>query len=231
LPDKLFPGTPVGFPWATYHTNLVTVPQSRGAIENFNSGEPLDQLMYDWGCAFETGMSLSVSPWQAALQVNPATGLFLYGPDWHARLNGWALDIQSAAHEESSACDEGFLFWRRGIALTPREALGQWSSDTNIESSSPVFTLGSMDDMRKGRPVYKTEEKKPPFYRWQEYGGHLGHLRFNFATTPTGLPLFTEKIDAAGAWTVSSAKRITLAKTILAGCRNNRRPDRVSDEL
>jgi hypothetical protein len=204
-------------------------------------GRPMDGLNGEYVRMSETGIGLLIDSFQTYLRVNEACGLWLNYFDSHAKLSALSLHIMSYCEHIFQQNDEGELFALKGYATYPWEAAGMYSFGTEGSKTNPEEQV----QLDKEFPFASEDLKdfaQVPVYRMTDYTGYLGQ-GFNrtiikpakqsgprlMTDTDKDTGLFQQLMALDGAYSVKSAKQITIAKYPLIP--NPRRVRQVEDAL
>lgn len=225
--DYTSQGSNVGLHKDGYHQAYMTSTGDEGGATNLNAHRPIDQLVYDTGFNFITGVGLFADPNMAYMRASEFCGLFLFADDEHTRLVGRSLDIWSEAGTFSQYNDDGELHTVREEFMYQHEMLGAFSDDSEkTQDTDPA-------DVVYKKPLGPLEPLLPdqkPFARYREYGGYLGrgHIRElhippqgasggvnSYSSSDLPICVFREHIDAGGGISVQSAREIVLSKRLI----------------
>ena len=188
------------------------------------SGRPMDGTSGEFVRQSETGIGILIDSFQAYLRVNEVCGLWLNYFDNYAKLAALSLNLMSYCENNLQTYDEGENFAIRGHCTFPWEATGMYGSAEKFSVNHPKrkvqldrdfpFAEEDVDDFAQ-----------TPVYRLTDYTGYLGQGWNRTLMKPAGTSgkrlmtdtdddtgLFNEFLALDGAYSVRSAKSITLAK-------------------
>tara|TARA_B100000745_G_scaffold299007_1_gene248844 strand:- start:14455 stop:17208 length:2754 start_codon:yes stop_codon:yes gene_type:complete len=208
----------------------LTKLKNNGGINHFGAGRPLDGNAFEHSIVTETGVSLLIDSYQAALSINESCGIFLNWWDSHTRISGQQLDIQSYADHIMQRYDEGENLYVRGGITYPWEATGYYKHGEDFTKENKASDYQTKKDKPFG--FYDLKEGEfdlAPIYRYMEYGGYLGQgytrmlmkpakedgkRQFSKSDDPD-YGLWQESIALDGSYTMRSAKSVYIGKYIL----------------
>ena len=113
------------------YQQLTSLLEDNGNINNYGAGRPLDGTAFEHAITTETGVSLLIDSFQAALSISEGAGLFLNWFDNYTKLTGFQLDIESYADHIRQRYDEGENVCFRGNITYTWESIGTY--DKNLE--------------------------------------------------------------------------------------------------
>ena len=210
-----------------------TVGSAKNSIQNYGCGRPLDSTSMDVSFTAETGVTFLLDPYQIAVSINEACGLFLNWFDNYAKLTGFQLDIESYVEHIRQRYDEGENVYFRGGMIYPWESVGCYEENKDFTKGfrpTPHECQGNKETPYAGRDI---EENKhiTPIYRTMEYGGYLGQgfSRFLMKPDPTNggdgfrkyfsgevdYGLWQESVALDGSYSLRSAKSVFISKYVL----------------
>lgn len=226
-PCEITQGGQSGLKREKCHKHPLQALYDGGGVVDFNGNQAIDATSLDWGRFSETGIGIFVDSFQTFMRVNEACGLFLNWFDSHTRLSGINMDIVSSCHEICVREDEGEARFLEGCATYHYEALGLYSSGTDIAEELDLTDV----QYKKARGFIdqaEGDEGLQPIYRYQEHGGYLGQGRHRMVMAPkkegskqkyedetNHYGLWEEIVGLDGSYTVRSAKSLYFAKRVL----------------
>ncbi len=223
------------------HSALLTLPNGGGII-NWSTNRPADACAGDTGTMGATGVGIFQDDWMAFLRADENCGVWAFYIDAMLRLASLNLQIQSAGMNLESLQDYGEACIEQGTTPYPWEALGVFKYGTKIYQALTA-QRAQLDEPHYSalEPIYDDQQ---PFHRLQRYAGYLGQAFQEYLLAPPTIDLggdsgsgsgsgsgagkvnrfrdttvfpglYAQCLALTGAWSVRSAKRITLAKTII----------------
>lgn len=207
-------------------TNLL---EDNGNINNFGCGRPLDSVSFEHAVTTETGISLLIDSFQAALSVSEGCGVFLNWWDNYTKLTGFQLDIESYVDHIRQRYDEGENVYIRGNITYPWEATGAYAKDTGFTTENSPQDYQTDKKKPYGKiDIPPGEEDLAPIYRYMEYGGYLGQGYTRMLMKPAkdggkrkysdeepDYGLWQESVALDGSYTLRSAKSVYIGKYAL----------------
>jgi hypothetical protein len=201
------------FPWTT---------ATRG-IGDWSSGNPFDSTTAgEWCMMSKTGMRVFVDDYMAAIGTGEACGLTAFLFDNLCRLSGINLQIRSQPFEWEALDDESELYEVLGRAIYPWEALGAPRQGGTV--SKKFEAQATEIEQPWYGAIEPAEDNQMPVRRRVEYGGYLGQGGKRIVQVPSageiwtygGSPgvtsVFEENVALTGAYSMRSAKSITISK-------------------
>ena len=186
--------------------------------------------MFEHAITTETGISLLMDSFQAALSISEGCGLFLNWFDNYAKLTGFQLDLESYSDHIKQRYDEGENVYIRGNIVYPWEAVGSYTHGNDFSTKNEPKEYQT--DKKKPYGFYdlpEGEEDLAPIYRYMEYGGYLGQgytrmlmkpakedgkRRYSESDDPD-YGLWHESVALDGSYTMRSAKSVYIGKYAL----------------
>ena len=212
------------------YQQLPSLLKDNGLINHFGAGRPLDGNVFEHAITTETGISLLMDSFQAALSISEGCGLFLNWFDNYAKLTGFQLDLESYSDHIKQRYDEGENVYIRGNIVYPWEAVGSYTHGNDFSTKNEPKEYQT--DKKKPYGFYdlpEGEEDLAPIYRYMEYGGYLGQgytrmlmkpakedgkRRYSESDDPD-YGLWHESVALDGSYTMRSAKSVYIGKYAL----------------
>lgn len=204
------------------HTQPFTTAM-KGGLRNWSAMRPFDGTTAgEWGAITETGLRVFLDSHQAQVAADEATGLFVFYLDQMVRLCGHNLEEFSSGHVREILDDENELTILEGFAVYPYEQLGAFTKDAN------PFRTHTAEEVQLAPGHYAALEPQDdhqfPFHRDLHVHGYLGQGGKRLVLAPPEAQqnrygeyvelqaVLDEQVALTGAYTLSSAYGITLAK-------------------
>ena len=193
---------------------------------NFNGGSPVDSYPGDTTILNVLGGGLIVGPLQTSLVSGMDCALELHYIDSLVRLSSFNFEHSTAGSETLMFADVGDYTEVKRLNPYVVESLGgstQYGDLPKVDATN----RSESDDGTVVTGKYKPElESQIGWWRFTEFEGYLANLKLSFVTAPIEpktrssedvdaqdeAGLFREHVDVTGAYTVVSAKSISLIK-------------------
>jgi hypothetical protein len=197
-------------------------------FNNFNDRRPIDAYPGDTTILNTLGCGLFVGALQTSLISGADCSVELHYVDALLRINSYNFEQNTAGSEVLSYCDAGDYTEIKRINPYVVESLGASGEYSPVPKTKATVKSKSQDRGEiTGR--YKPElETQLGWFRYSEFSGYLANLKLNFVTAPIvkkvrdsedieqdEAGLFREHVDSSGAYSVVSAKSISLIKDCL----------------
>jgi hypothetical protein len=195
-------------------------------VNNFNAGRPVDAYPGDTTLLNTLGCGLFIGSAHATLTSGLDCSLECHYFDSLVRLNSFNFEHSTSGSETSMFSDAGDYTEIKRLNPYVVESLG------GTEQYGTVPKASAKDRVESGSPSDVTGTYKPEdpdqtgWWRWLDVQGYLANLKLSFAVVPgldstrkatnsqeqdeTGV--FRQHVDSTGAYTVVSAKSISLIK-------------------
>ena len=206
------------------NTGILTDPSQAtsfqyGGISDFSGRTPMNSQEVGEFCRIaETGVQIFLDSMHTSMQVDEATGLWLFYWDQLCRLAGVNFQRWTGGSELESYDDEGEHMWYEGVATFPWEQQGQLNGPANVVDVGDPSRM--FNDPTKGlwEPI---DPALQGFHRLQTYKGYLGQGEKRILTAPPNngstlkytdsavqmRGLFSENLTIGGHWAVESASK------------------------
>lgn len=195
-------------------------------FNNFNGGKPIDAYPGDTTLLNSLGCGLFIGALHASLISGMDCSLECHYLDSLVRVNSFNFEHNTAGSETQMFADVGDYTEVKRLNSYVVESLGGVEQYGDLPKSSAV-DRGSYPDPTAVTGTYKPQDPAQiGWWRWTELSGYLANLKLNFATVPNlssvrkstdtdtqdEVGVFREHVDSTGAYTVVSAKSISLVK-------------------
>jgi len=220
---EMVPSSPVGS-----YRDKISAKCLMAPITNFNGGKPIDTYPGDTTMLSRFGCGLFISSLQASLRASAECSVECHYVDSLLRLSGYNFEQLTAGAEVQAFNDVGDYTEVKRLNAYSAESLGgtaQYDPIAKTEAKARSKNPGPEEIVGKYKPE---EEGQIGWWRSTSFDGYLGNVSLRYVTVP-GLEqtrtsgtdeaktqdeygVFREHIDSTGAYSVVSAKSISLIK-------------------
>jgi len=218
---ELIASSPVG----SFKDNISSSGLINCYFNNFNDSRPVDAYPGDTTILNNLGCGLFVGALQASLISGMDCSVELHYIDALLRINSYNFEQNTAGSETLAYCDAGDYTEIKRLNPYVVESLGASGEYSPIPKVEAQIRSKSQDRTEL-TGNYKPElETQLGWFRYSEFSGYLANLKLNFVTAPIvkkvrdskdteqdEAGLFREHVDSSGAYSVVSAKSISLIK-------------------
>ena len=224
LPDCVVPAGHAGFYVDKVHQLLLDEPASGSGMLDLSSGRPVDGVPGDWGILNEIGVGFYAGKLMAAMRSSEFCKFETYYEDQLARIAAYNFQMFTSGSELEALNDEGE--WTSISGFNPYA----WEA-TGVREPSEFPFIEPSGDAKTPRDeefgLEPTESRQTGYWRFRTFDGYLGDIRRNYVIAPKedGIRVYgassnpyagllEERYGFDGSYTLKSAKRISLQKTV-----------------
>lgn len=223
--QELIPASPVGA-----SIDKVSAEALNSYETNFNSGRPIDVYPTDTTLLSHFGAGLFVGALQATLRASTECAVECHYVDSLVRLTSYNFEQFSAGADTQFVADYGdYTEIRRGNPYVIESVGG--TTQYGAFPKKDGTPRGESANANPSTGKYALEqENQTGWWRWLDFSGYLGNVKLSFVIVPKlqstrqnaeddsqqdENAVFREHIDSTGAYSVTSAKSISLIKDCL----------------
>jgi hypothetical protein len=230
--DNVFMGSPELIPTSPVGSGVDKIAKTalNSSVHNFNAGRPIDTYPTDMSFLSYFGAGLFVGSLQATLRASSECAVECHYVDSLLRLTSYNFEQFSAGADTQFVADCGdYTEIRRGNPYVIESVGGveQYGAFPKKEGKSRADVETPSVDL--GQYVAE-DENQTGWWRWLDLSGYLANVKLAFVIAPklNGTrkgaedngqqdehALFREHVDSTGAYSVASAKSISLIKDCL----------------
>lgn len=220
---ELVPNSPVGS-----YRDKISAKSLMAPVTNFNGGKPIDNYPGDTALLSQFGCGLFISSLQSSIRSSPECSVECHYIDSLLRLAGHNFEQFTAGAELQAFNDLGDYTEVKRLNPYVMESIGgtkQYESMPKADGKPRSSSPSPEDVVGKYKPE---QENQIGWWRSTAFDGYLGNVSLRYVTVPglekvrIGGPdgdieqdeygVFREHIDSTGAYSVVSAKSISLVK-------------------
>lgn len=222
---EFIPASPVGS-----FIDKISMECLNSEKNNFNNGRPVDAYPGDIAVLSSFGSGLFVSALQASLRSSSECAVECHYVDSLLRMTGYNFEQFSAGSDTQFVADFGdYTEIKRGNPYVIESVGGtEQYGEFPKENGKPRSSLTSPDPKMGKYTVQK--EDQVGWWRWLDLSGYLANIKLNFVLVPKledvrqgaknneeqdEHAVFREHVDSSGAYSIVSAKSISLIKDCL----------------